>query len=94
MQRGERRAVLDGELIERQMFGGFRNRAREFGAPGFRRLVRPRVDQIEGIALEDLARDGDRIERFLRGMQRPSAFSDASSSACTPSETRLTPAAR
>ena len=34
MQRGERRVLLDGELIERQMLGGFRDRALELGGPG------------------------------------------------------------
>ena len=66
----------------------------ELGTPGIKRLPRSRIDEIEGIALENRACDGDRIERFARVCRRPSSFSDASSSACTPSETRLTPAAR
>ena len=73
VQRGERRVLLDGELIEREMLGGFGDRALELGAPRLRRLARPRVDEIERIALERRARDLHRIERFLRGVQ-PAEF--------------------
>ena len=52
VQRVERRVRLDGELIERQMLGGFADGALELGRPLLRRLPRPRVDQIERIALE------------------------------------------
>ena len=76
------------------MLGRFRDRVLQFVAPILGVWSGPRVDQVEGIALEDVARDRDRIERLAAVCSRPSAFSDASSSACTPSETRLTPAAR
>jgi hypothetical protein len=69
VQAVEWRAVLDGQLIERQMLGRFRDRALEFGLPSVERLARPRVDEVERVALEIRARDGDRVERFLRGVQ-------------------------
>ena len=94
VQAEERRARLDGELIKREMLGRFRDGALEFGGPGGGRLARARVDEIERVTLEIRARDRDRVERFLRGVQAAEFFQRASSSACTPSETRLTPAAR
>ena len=51
------------------MLGGFRDGALELGGPGVERLARPRIDQIERIAVEDRARDRDRVERLLRAMQ-------------------------
>ena len=74
MQCRERRLLLDGELIEREVFGGLVNRARQFGAPGVGGLAGPRIDQIERIAIEGLARDRDRIERFLRAVQSAKLF--------------------
>src|SRR6478672_8942596 len=71
MQRGKRRVGLDGQLIKRQMLGGFRDGALELGRPGLRRLARPRVDQVEGIALERGACDRDGGERLLRGVRAP-----------------------
>ena len=47
MERGERRILLDGQLIEREMLGRFRKRALEFGGPGLRRLPRSGIDQVE-----------------------------------------------
>ena len=73
VQPEERRAGLDGQLIERQMLGRFRDRALEFGGPGLQRLARARINQIERITLEDRARDRDRVERLLRGVQ-PAEF--------------------
>ena len=95
VQRVERRLRLDGELIERQMLGRFGDGALEFGCP-----LLP--------ASAAAARRSDRTNSartLCRAMatassascavcSRPSSFSEASSSACTPSETRLTPAAR
>ena len=95
VQRGERRVLLDGELIEREMLARLRERALELGGPRLRRLSRTRIDQVERIALEDRARDRDRGERLVApNAAGRAALSAASSSACTPSETRLTPAAR
>ena len=74
MQRGEWRLLLDGELIERQMLGGFVDRAEKLGAPCGRRLARARVNQIERIALECGAGDLHGVERFLRGVQPPEFF--------------------
>ena len=47
MQRGERRAVLDGELVEREMFGGLADGACELGAPVLLALAGARIDQVE-----------------------------------------------
>ena len=69
VQAEERRARFNGELIEREMFGRFGDGAFEFGLPAFKRLARPRIDQIEGVTIEDRTRDGNRVERFLRGVQ-------------------------
>src|SRR3546814_8118409 len=46
-ERGEARAGLDRELIERQMAGAERQRARQFAFPGGKRLAGPRIDQVE-----------------------------------------------
>ena len=51
------------------MLGGFGDGALEFGFPLRRRLPRTCVDQIERVAVERLPRDGDRVERLLRGVQ-------------------------
>ena len=51
------------------MLGRLGNGALELGRPGFDRLARARVDQIERIALEIRARDGNGFERFLRRVQ-------------------------
>ena len=96
MQRGERRPGLDGELVERQMLACEGQRLAKLRAPGRRRLAGPRIDQIEGEALERVARATSiAAQRFLRPCAGGRARADrASSSDCTPSETRLTPAAR
>ncbi len=69
VQAEERRALFDSELIERQMFGGFTDRELEFIRPHGRRLVGAGVDQVERVAVECAARDGDRIERLARAVQ-------------------------
>ena len=69
MQAEERRAFLDRELVERQMFGGFRNRELQFVGPHLRRLVGTGVDQVERVTIERAARDRDRIQRFARAVQ-------------------------
>ena len=69
VQAEERRAFLDGELIERQMLGGFRDRELQFVRPHRGRLVGAGIDQVERIAIERVARDRDRIERLARGVQ-------------------------
>ena len=76
------------------MLGGFADGALEFRAPVRAASGRPRIDQIERVALEDRARDRDRLERFVRGVQPAKLLQRGIVSACTPSETRLTPAAR
>src|SRR5208282_2224944 len=71
MQRRERRVRLDGELIERQMLPGFAKRMRKLARPVPRRLLRPRIDQIERVAVENATRDGDGVERLARRMPAP-----------------------
>ena len=68
MERGKRRVLLDGQLIEREVVAGFGQRAGEFARPILRVLARPGIDQIERVAIENAARDADRIERFARGV--------------------------
>jgi hypothetical protein len=69
MQAEERRALFDGELIEREMFGRFRDRELQLVGPHLRRLVGAGVDQVERITVESLACDRDRIERLARAVQ-------------------------
>ena len=52
----ETRAALDGELIERQVLAGQRQRPLELGRPGLLGLAGPGIDQVEGIAREVPAR--------------------------------------
>ena len=74
VQAEERRALFDGELVERQMFGRLRDREFQFIGPHRGRLVGAGVDQVERIAVERGARDRDRIERFTRGVQSSERF--------------------
>ncbi len=74
VQAEERRALFDGELIERQMLGGFRDRQLQFIRPHLRGLVGTGVNQIERITVEGAARDCDRVERLARGMQPSQRF--------------------
>ncbi len=67
-KRAESRLRLDGELIERKMIGRERNGLFEFRAPGFARLSRPRIDEIEGEARKIGARQLDRASRLSRRM--------------------------
>ena len=53
MQRGERRVQLDGQLIKRKMLAGLGKRALQLARPRLRRLLRPRVDEIERGAIEN-----------------------------------------
>ena len=64
----EARPALDGELVERQMLAGQRERALQLLRPRLRRLAGPRIDQVEGMAREMTARRGQRFECFVRGM--------------------------
>ena len=74
LQTEKRRVLLDGQLIERKMLGRLGNGALELGRPGGRRLARPRIDEIERVALEIRARHRDRVERFLRAVQAAQLF--------------------
>ena len=71
VKRGERRVGLDGELVEREMLGRLGDGARELGAPGRRGLARPRIDEVERIALERAARDRDGGERLVGRVHAP-----------------------
>ena len=51
------------------MLAGFGQRGLEFGRPFLRLLPRPRIDQVERVAVEHLARDVDGVERFACGVQ-------------------------
>src|SRR5215472_19279876 len=73
MQPEERRPLLDRQLIKREMRGRFRYRKLEFVAPHRGRLIGTGVDQVEGVTVERLACDGDRVER-LAGAVQPSQF--------------------
>ena len=63
MQRRVRRVRFDRQLIERQVIARQIQRFRKFRAPRIRRLIGPRVNQVEGKPIERRARD---IERRLR----------------------------
>ena len=65
MPRGERRALLDGELIEREVVGGMIQRASQLRFPLDRRLSFPRIDQIERHALEMALGERKRGQRFF-----------------------------
>ena len=71
VQQGERRVLLDGELIERKMLARLRECASELRRPRLRRLSRPRIDQVERIALEGRARDRDGGKRLVSRMLPP-----------------------
>ena len=60
---------FDGQLIKRKMLRGLCYRAPEFCRPCFKRLLRPGVNQIERVAVEDRTGDCNGIERFLRRVQ-------------------------
>ena len=64
MEPEERRALLDGELVERQMVGREADSLLQLASPGVRRLARPGVDQVEGEAGKGRPRDLDRPERL------------------------------
>ena len=65
---------LDGELVERQMFGGMCNRRLQFFFPGGGRLAGARIDEIEGEALEDRGRDRHSRHGLVGCMQPPERF--------------------
>src|SRR5205823_11763750 len=52
MQLVKGRALLDGELIKREMLARLRNGALELVGPALGRLPRKGIDEIEGIAIE------------------------------------------
>ena len=55
------------------MLSGFRDRPLEFRSPGIKALLRPRIDEIEGITVKNRTGDCDCIEGLLRAMQ-PAEF--------------------
>src|SRR6478736_1394923 len=82
MQRGERRARLDGELIERQVVLRVVQSARQLVAPCGQGLPLPRIDQVEGYALEILLGDDKCRQRLIACVLTPSDLRLASSSDC------------
>src|SRR5690606_30722351 len=60
----ERRALLDGELVERDMLWAERQGGIELLTPGCRRLSRTRIDKVEGDARKGSARQLERRERL------------------------------
>ena len=68
VERKKWRLRLDRELIERKVVAGLRQRRLQLARPGFGLLVRPGVDEIERVAIEHAARDGDGVERLTRRM--------------------------
>ena len=64
----EARAALDGELIEREVLAGQAEGALQLGGPGFDRLARPGIDQVEGIAREVPAGRCDGGDRLVGRM--------------------------
>ena len=62
------RAGLDRELVERHVALLLGQRTGEFGAPLLRRLVRTRIDHVEGDAREDFRRQPEGSDGFFRGM--------------------------
>ena len=90
----ERGAGLDGQLVGRDVLGAQRQRLAELGAPGVRRLAGPGVDQVDREAREGAARRPRRRGApSAASWLRPRKASAASSSDCTPSDSRFTPAA-
>src|SRR5262249_51601715 len=67
----EHRAGLDGELIERDMACGEAERRLELRLPFRQRLLRPRIDKIEGEAVEGVARNLERAQGFRRIVLAP-----------------------
>src|SRR5689334_17580397 len=51
------------------MLSGFRDRPLEFRSPGIKTLLRPRIDEIERVTVENRTGDCDCIERLLRAVQ-------------------------
>ena len=68
VEAGERRLLLDGELVEREVVGRHADRLFELGAPGGQRLPGPRIDQVEGKPREDGARKLHGAARILHVM--------------------------
>src|ERR1700730_7548595 len=63
-QSREHGAIFDRELIKRKMVAGAANRCLEFLTPAGNRLTRPRVNEIEGIAIEDRGGEVHRAQRL------------------------------
>src|SRR4029077_10541820 len=61
VQAKEWRVRFGGQLIEREVFGGFGDRALEFRRPAVECLPGPRIDQIERVAAKYRASDGNRV---------------------------------
>ena len=71
LQPPEGRALLDGELIEREVVAGQRQRLRQLRAPGGEALTGTGVDQVEGAARHDALGQRDRAARLRRTVPAP-----------------------
>ena len=69
VEREERRAFLDGQLIQGEMVGSERDRPLQLGLPSVHGLIRTRVDEIERQSRKRLARHVDCLERGIDIMQ-------------------------
>src|SRR5579885_2514430 len=64
MQAGKRRLLFDRELIKGDMIARTHDCRLKFLCPRRNRLARPRIDEIEGVALEERGGDFDRAQCF------------------------------
>ena len=69
MQRVERRAFLDGELVKRQVVGGIADCLFQLRRPGFRCLAGTGINQVEGKPREDFAGEPDRMQGLVHIVQ-------------------------
>ena len=74
VQAVEGRAFLDRQLVERQVIDGIGDRFLQFLLPFLDRLVRAGIDQVEGHAREDVARQPDRLQRICDIVQPAEEF--------------------
>src|ERR1700730_3079960 len=74
MARGEWRALLDGELIERKVVCGEAERVPKLLGPGLSRLPFARIDQVERDPVEMALGKRERRKRLKRGVLAPKGF--------------------
>jgi hypothetical protein len=89
-----KRCWLDRQVVDRQVRRLEGQRLCQVGAPAGQRLARQRVHQVEVEGVEGRAASSTAARAWARSCTRPSAFRCASSKLCTPTDRRVTPAAR